>query len=83
MPQLTRDELFSKLKVIISKQLGIDESKITPQTKLNDDLGADSLDSTELVMAIEEEFNIEILDEDAEKMQTVEDIITYLSQKLP
>lgn len=76
-------EIFSKVKSIVAKQLGVDEAKITPQSKLNEDLGMDSLDATELVMALEEEFNIEILDEDAENMQTVEGIITYLSRKLP
>ena len=69
---------FYEFQIIIAKQLGVDETKITLQSKLNEDLGADSLDSTELVMAIEEEFNIEILDEEAEKMQTVGDVLDYL-----
>lgn len=74
-------EIFSKVKSIIAQQLGIDETRITLQAKLNEDLGADSLDATELVMAIEEEFNIEILDEDAEKMLTVGDVLDYLVKK--
>ena len=82
MPQ-NKDEILLKLKPIIATQLNVDEAKITLQSKLNEDLGADSLDSTELVMALEEEFNIEILDEDAEKMQTVEDVINYLVKTLP
>lgn len=82
MPQLTKDELFLKVKTIIAKQLGVDEAKITPQTKLNEDLGADSLDALEIIMALEEEFNIEILDEDAEKMRTVEDTLDYLVKKI-
>lgn len=80
MPQ-DKNEIFSKIKPIIAKQLGVDETKITPQSKLNEDLGADSLDPTELVMALEEEFNIEILDEDAEKMQTVGNILDYFAKK--
>ncbi len=75
-------EIFLKVKSIIAKQLGVDEAKITLQSKLNEDLGADSLDATELVMAIEEAFNIEILDEEAEKMLTVGDIVGYLSKKV-
>lgn len=81
MPQ-NKEEIFIKVKSIIAKQLGVDETKITPQSKISDDLGADSLDATELVMALEEEFNIEILDEAAEKMSTVNDIITYLEKVL-
>lgn len=74
-------DIFIKVKSIIAKQLGVDEAKITLQSKLNEDLGADSLDATELVMAIEEAFNIEILDEEAEKMLTMGDIVGYLSKK--
>lgn len=74
-------EIFAKIKTIIAKQLGVDEAKITLQSKLNDDLGADSLDATELVMVLEEEFNIEILDEDAEKMLTIGDVLDYLVKK--
>lgn len=78
-----KQELFLKVKPLIIKQLGVDESKVTPQSKITDDLGADSLDSTELVMALEEEFNIEIPDEDAEKMKTVRDVVIYLDKVLP
>ena len=71
-----------KVKQIIVEQLGVDESEVTPEASFIDDLGADSLDTVELVMAFEEEFDIEIPDEDAEKMTTVGDAIEYLKNKL-
>jgi len=69
-----------RIKEIIVEQLGVDESEITPNASFIDDLGADSLDTVELVMAFEEEFDIEIPDEDAEKIRTVQDVIDYLSK---
>ncbi|MGB4270463.1 MAG: acyl carrier protein [Spirochaetota bacterium] len=73
---------FEKIKKIIVDQLGVDESEVTLQASFVDDLGADSLDTVELVMALEEEFGIEIPDEDAEKLLTVEDVIKYIEAKL-
>ena len=67
-----------KVKQIIVEQLGVEESEVTPTASFIDDLGADSLDTVELVMAFEEGFGIEIADEDAEKIQTVKDVITYV-----
>ena len=67
-----------KVKQIIVEQLGVDEAEVTPTASFVDDLGADSLDTVELVMAFEEGFNIEIPDEDAEKIQTVKDAVTYI-----
>ena len=67
-----------KVKQIIAEQLGVDESEVTPTASFVDDLGAASLDTVELVMAFEEGFEIEIPDEDAEKIQTVQDAITYV-----
>jgi acyl carrier protein len=67
-----------KVKSIIVEQLGVDEEEVTPDASFVDDLGADSLDTVELVMALEEEFNIEISDEDAEKIRTVKDVVTYI-----
>jgi acyl carrier protein len=67
-----------KVKQIIVEQLGVNESEVTPEAKFVDDLGADSLDLVELVMALEEEYNMEISDEDAEKIQTVGDAIEYI-----
>ncbi|MCB1171724.1 MAG: acyl carrier protein [Leptospiraceae bacterium] len=62
------------------EQLGVDESEVTPEAHFIDDLGADSLDTVELVMALEEEFGVEISDEDAEKIQTVGDVIKYIEE---
>lgn len=67
-----------KVKQIIVEQLGVDEGEVTPNASFVDDLGADSLDTVELVMAFEEAFDIEIPDEDAEKIRTVQDAITYI-----
>jgi acyl carrier protein len=71
---------FEKMKAIIVEQLGVDESEVSPEASFIDDLGADSLDTVELVMALEEEFGIEISDEDAEKIQTVGDAIKYIEE---
>ena len=67
-----------KVKSIIVEQLGVDEEEVTADASFVDDLGADSLDTVELVMAFEEEFGIEIPDEDAEKIQKVKDAVTYI-----
>jgi acyl carrier protein len=67
-----------RVKQIIVEQLGANESEVNPNAKFIDDLGADSLDLVELVMALEEEYNMEISDEDAEKIQTVGDAIEYI-----
>jgi acyl carrier protein len=72
----------SKVKEIIVNQLGVDVSEVTPEASFIDDLGADSLDTVELVMAFEEEFGIEIPDEDAEKLTSVGAAIDYLEKKL-
>jgi len=70
-----------KVKEIISKQLGVDHEKVTGGASFVDDLGADSLDTVELVMAFEEAFNIEIPDEDAEKILKVQDAINYINEQ--
>lgn len=70
-----------KVKEIIAKQLGVTPSEITPEASFVEDLGADSLDTVELVMAFEEAFNIEIPDEDAEKITKVKDAIEYIKNK--
>ncbi len=72
----------SKMKQIIAEKLGVSEDKVTPQASFVDDLGADSLDQVELIMALEDEFNIEIPDEDAEKIRTVKDALDYLDAKV-
>ena len=71
-----------KIKQIVSEQLGVDEAEVTPTASFVDDLGADSLDTVELVMAFEEAFEIEIPDEEAEKIRTVQDAIAYVDKKL-
>ena len=70
-----------KVKDIIVEQLGVNPEQVTPQASFIEDLGADSLDIVELVMAFEEEFSVEVPDEDAEKLQTVGDVINYIKQK--
>lgn len=74
-------EIPDKIKEVIVEQLGVDPEKVKPEASFIDDLGADSLDIVELVMAMEESFEIEIPDEDAEKLKTVQDVIDYLSSK--
>lgn len=74
-------ELEAKVKKIISEQLGVQESDVKPEASFVNDLGADSLDTVELVMALEEEFGIEIPDEDAEKIATVQNAIDYIKAK--
>jgi acyl carrier protein len=73
-------DVEAKVKKIIVEQLGVDESEVTPDASFIDDLGADSLDTVELVMALEEEFGVEIPDEDAEKIVTVKDAIQYIKE---
>ncbi|MEK6683524.1 MAG: acyl carrier protein [Nitrospirota bacterium] len=70
-----------KVKKIIVEQLGVDEEDVTPNASFVDDLGADSLDTVELVMAFEEEFGIEIPDEDAEKILTVQNVVDYIKER--
>jgi acyl carrier protein len=73
---------FDRIKKVIVDKLDVDENEVTPEASFAEDLGADSLDVVELIMALEEEFNIEIPDEDAEGIRTVEDAVHYIEQKL-
>ncbi len=75
-------DIEGQVKEIIVEQLGVDQSQVAAEASFIDDLGADSLDTVELVMAFEEKFDIEIPDEDAEKMRTVGDAVEYLTGKL-
>jgi len=72
-------EVFEKVKNIVVDRLGVDESKVSMAATFKDDLGADSLDVVELIMELEDEFDLEISDEDAEKIGTVGDVVTYIS----
>jgi acyl carrier protein len=78
MPEKTIEE---KVKDIIVEQLGVTPEQVTPSASFIEDLGADSLDTVELVMAFEEEFGVEVPDEDAEKLQTVGDTVKYIEDK--
>jgi acyl carrier protein len=73
-------EIVEKVRQIISEQLGVDEAEVTAGASFVDDLGADSLDQVELVMALEEAFDLEITDEDAEKIRTVQESIDYVEK---
>lgn len=80
MAVATKQELVERVKQIISEQLGIDEADITPGASFSDDLKADSLDQVELVMALEEAFDLSMSDEDAEKILKVQDAIDYVEK---
>ena len=75
---MNSEEVFDKVKEIIVEQLGVAENAVTEEASFIDDLGADSLDIVELIMALEEEFDIEIPDSDAEKVVTVGDVVDYI-----
>jgi acyl carrier protein len=74
-------DIAERVKRIIVEQLGVSEEEVTPEASFIEDLGADSLDIVELVMALEEEYDMEISDEDAEKIQTVNDVINYVKER--
>ena len=77
---MSQEEIFEKVKEIIVEQLGVTETSITMDASFIDDLGADSLDIVELIMALEEEFDIEIPNTDAEKVVTVGDVVEYIKE---
>jgi acyl carrier protein len=77
---VTDGTTFDRLKKIIVEQLGVDEEEVTPQASFVEDLNADSLDLVELIMSLEEEFGMEISDEDAEKIQKVNDAVEYIEE---
>jgi len=79
---MSSEEVFEKVKEIIVNQLGVSDTAVTMEASFIDDLGADSLDIVELVMALEEEFDIEIPDEDAEKAVTVGDVVEYIKDNI-
>ena len=79
---MTSEEIFEKVKGIIVEQLGVAETAVTMEASFIDDLGADSLDIVELIMALEEEFDIEIPDADAEKVVSVADVVNYIKENV-
>lgn len=79
---MSSEEVFEKVKEIIVGQLGVEETAVNLEASFIDDLGADSLDIVELVMALEEEFDIEIPDADAEKVVTVNDVVEYIKENV-
>ena len=79
---MNTEEVFEKVKGIIVEQLGVAETSVTMEASFIDDLGADSLDIVELVMALEEEFDMEIPDADAEKVVTVGDVVDYIKESI-
>jgi acyl carrier protein len=76
-----REEITARVKSIVVEQLGVDAEKVVPEALFVEDLGADSLDIVELIMALEEEYDMEIPDEDAEKIGSVNDVIQYVLSK--
>lgn len=77
---MSSEEIFEKVKATIVEQLGVAETAVTLEASFIDDLGADSLDIVELIMALEEEFDMEIPDSDAEKIATVSDVVDYIKE---
>jgi acyl carrier protein len=77
---MASEEMVARLRKIVAEQLGVEESQVVPAASFADDLKADSLDLVELIMSLEEEFGIEISDDDAEKILTVQDALNYLEQ---
>ena len=75
------EEIYGRVKKIVANQLGVEDAKVTESASFQNDLGADSLDTVELVMAFEEEFDLEIPDEDAEGIRTVKDAVDYIANK--
>lgn len=79
---MDRDELFEKIKAVVVEQLGVEEDDVNEDAAFVDDLGADSLDIVELVMALEEEFGVSIPDEQAEKIKTVGDAVDFITESV-
>jgi acyl carrier protein len=77
------DAILQRIRPLIAEQLGVEESKVTPTASFVDDLNADSLDLVELVMSLEEEFKVEISDEDAESIKTVGDAVEFIQEHMP
>ncbi|KGQ20927.1 acyl carrier protein [Thermus filiformis] len=79
---MSEQEIFEKVKAVIVDKLSVEEDKVTLEARFIEDLGADSLDTVELIMGLEDEFGLEISDEEAEKIRTVKDAVEYIKSKL-
>ena len=79
---MTEQEIFEKVKAVIADKLQVEPEKVTLEARFIEDLGADSLDTVELIMGLEDEFGLEISDEEAEKIRTVKDAVEYIKDKL-
>jgi acyl carrier protein len=80
---MSKDEIMAKLKPVIAEQLGVDEGEVTDTASFTEDLNADSLDLVELIMSLEEQFGLQISDEDAEKLTTVGEAVEYIHEHTP
>ena len=78
---MAKEEIFDKLKELVVDQLGVEEDEVTMEASMQDDLGADSLDLVDLVMSVEEEFDVKVADEDLENIKTVGDIVNYIEDR--
>lgn len=82
-PEISSEELLAKVRPVIARELDVPVEKVTPQARFVEDLGADSLDTVELLLCLEEELGIQIPNEEAEKFKTVADLLNYLQEKSP
>ena len=78
---MSQEAIYEKVRSIVAEQLSVDAGEVKPESNFQNDLGADSLDTVELVMALEEEFDIEVPDDEAEKLQAVKDVVSFITSQ--